>query len=51
MKVTESISNRALQYNQDMKAAEKNIALGKRVGEIGKTEYKPKLPEQISLYR
>lgn len=35
--------NRALQYNQDMKAAEKNIALSKELEKSAKTEYKPKL--------
>ena len=35
--------DRALQYNQDMKAAEKNIALSKELEKSAKTEYKPKL--------
>ena len=33
--------NRALQYNQDMKAAEKNIALSKELEKSAKTEYFP----------
>lgn len=35
--------SRALEYNQDVKAAEKNIALSKEYEKSAKADYKPKL--------